>query len=249
MVTCGIDLAAEPKKTAVATLRWEDGRATVESVQLGAGDEQLLAAIGAADRTGIDCPLGWPRSFVEFVARQQDGTFVAPADVAGSTWRVPLRFRKTDEFVRRQEGGRWPLSVSTDLIGVTAMRAVSLLADLAAAGAPVDRTGRGSVAEVYPAAALRIWGIPYSGYKGAANSVVLTAVFDAFAAAAPWLDFADAEPLCRRSDDAFDAVVAAVVARAAALGSVTWPSEEDVPYARTEGWILLPTGPLSELGC
>ena len=92
MLTCGIDLAAEPKKTAVAMLRWHEAGATVESVRLGADDAQLLEAIAQADKTGIDCPLGWPRAFVEFVVQQQDGAFTAPRDVAGSTWRVPLLF-------------------------------------------------------------------------------------------------------------------------------------------------------------
>ena len=246
MLTCGIDLAAEPAKTAVATLSWHDGRATVQQVRLGADDRQLLAAIGESFRTGIDCPLGWPDTFVEFVARQRDGTFTAPADVAGSAWRRPLSYRKTDEFVRRQTG-LIPLSVSTDRIGVTAMRAVSLLADLAAAGFPVDRSGVGAVAEVYPAAALRHWGIRHRGYKGVGNATVLTESVSALAEVAPWLELGDFGALCRRSDDAFDAVIAALVARAAALGAVTWAAGEDAVSASTEGWILLPTCGLDAL--
>ncbi len=31
---------------------------------------------------------------------------------------------------------------------------------------PVDVSGTGKVVEVYPALALRIWGLPYRGYEG-----------------------------------------------------------------------------------
>lgn len=54
--------------------------------------------------------------------------------------RRELRYRATDYRVR-QITGRWPLSVSTDRIGVAAMRCASLLDSLAAQGAPVDRCG------------------------------------------------------------------------------------------------------------
>jgi hypothetical protein len=76
---------------------------------------------------------------------------------------------------------------------------------------------------------------------------VLGELFDALAVAAPWLRFGDHEPLCRRSDHALDAVLAALTARAAALGRVTSPAEQDRAAAAVEGWIALPSGPLAEL--
>jgi hypothetical protein len=66
-------------------------------------------------------------------------------------------------------------------------------------------------------------------------------------AAAPWLDLGSFEPLCRTSHDAFDAVIAALVARAAALGQILQPDAEQREAARTEGWIALPTCGLSGL--
>ncbi len=54
------------------------------------------------------------------------------------------------------------------------------------------------------------------------------------------------EDVCR-SDDALDAVVAAMTARAAALGQVTVPGSDDAAVAPHEGWIALPTCTLEEL--
>lgn len=67
----GIDLAAEPKKTGVAWLEWDQGSARVADLQLGASDNDLVDAMSIATKSGIDCPLGWPREFVAFITRHQ----------------------------------------------------------------------------------------------------------------------------------------------------------------------------------
>ena len=55
----GVDLSAEPRKTAVAVLRSVDARATaLESVALGATDADILEAATSADRIAVDCPFG-----------------------------------------------------------------------------------------------------------------------------------------------------------------------------------------------
>jgi hypothetical protein len=54
--------------------------------------------------------------------------------------------------------------------------------------------------------------------------------------------------LCRGSDHALDAVVAAITARCAAIGLATRPDGDQLAAARTEGWIALPTAPL-EAAC
>lgn len=101
--------------------------------------------------------------------------------------------------------------------------------------------------EVYPAASLRIWGLPDRGYKRTANLPRLADLVDRLRAAAPWLDLGAYEPLCRGSDHAFDAVVAALTARAAALTLATRPADDEVAAARVEGWIAVPTAPLDAL--
>jgi predicted nuclease with RNAse H fold len=246
VLTVGVDLAAEPVNTAVTRILWTSGRAEIQGLVIGADDAVLVAEIGAADKAGIDCPLGWPRRFVEFVAQHQADAFVAPVDVAGRDWRRLLANRETD-LVTRDVIGLVPLSVAADRIGVAAMRCAGLQARLAAEGRPVDRSGAGVVVEVYPAAALKHWELPFRRYKGAVNAGVRDEMVDRLAAAAPWLRFAAFEEACRRSDHALDAVVAALNARAAALGRVTGPSVAQAAAARTEGWIALPTDSLAGL--
>jgi hypothetical protein len=54
--------------------------------------------------------------------------------------------------------------------------------------------------------------------------------------------------LCVQSDDAFDAVIAALTARAQALKQTTTPAAGfQHEQAKREGWIVLPTRPLSTL--
>jgi hypothetical protein len=139
VLTVGVDLAAEAVNTAVARMRWAGGGAQVVALAVGADDVLLVAEIAAADKAGIDCPLGWPRRFVEFVAQHQAGQFVTPVDVAGKDWRRRLALRETD-LVTRQQTGLVPLSVATDRIGLAAMRCAGLLAHLTATGRPADRS-------------------------------------------------------------------------------------------------------------
>ena len=63
----------------------------------------------------------------------------------------------------------------------------------------------------------------------------------------PWLDLGAYEEKRRLSDDALDAVIAALTARASALLMTTAPPPEHIGAARREGWIALPAGPLSKL--
>ncbi|MEU1883078.1 DUF429 domain-containing protein [Streptosporangium sp. NPDC020072] len=247
MITVGVDLAAEAVRTAVAWLDWSDGGARVREVVVGADDDLIVEALMGADKAGVDCPFGWPDRFVDFVTAHRNGHVEVPAEVAGRTWRGDLTYRVTDRVVVESTGQR-PLSVSADRIGHTAMRCAALLAELARRGRPVDRAGNGVVVEVYPAASLRCWGLTSNGYKRAANLGTLGLLVDQLQETASWLDLGTHEQLCRRSDDATDAVVAAITARAAALGRVTTPTQEQAPTARSEGWIALPTGALRDLG-
>ena len=112
---------------------------------------------------------------------------------------------------------------------------------------PVDRAGAGQVVEVYPAAALKCWHLPFQTYKGPLHRAALGGLVDALLEALPGLDLDQAEPLCRQSDDAFDAVVCALVARAAALGMTAGPPDHLAQLAASEGWIMLPTAALTQL--
>jgi predicted RNase H-like nuclease len=146
--------------------------------------------------------------------------------------------------------GSWPLSVSTDRIGVAAMRCARLLDSLAAQGTPVDRAGSGRVVEVYPAAALHVWNLLRPAYKRDRN--VLDAMVTELLARLPSLHFPAGDEQFRRNNDVFDALICALVARAAQRGATALPQTEDQQrQATSEGWIHLPDGgpeSLAQLG-
>ncbi len=185
---------------------------------------------------GVDCPLGWPSAFTDLVLAHRRGS--TPADAGADVIaRRRLALRRTD-FVVRQRTGRWPLSVSADLIAYPAMRCAGLQARIGRAG-PVRRSGIGSVlAEVYPAAALSRWSIPAARPKK--DPVLLAAVVERLARRAPRLRWGAHMGLCRVSHDAFDAVIAALVAAAVVLGRTELPGPDDLAAADEEGWIHLP---------
>lgn len=235
MLTLGIDLAAQPDRTGLCLVEWQAGTAEVRSVVCGADDPRIIEAIEGADRVGIDVPFGWPEEFVEFVVASRRSGDLPLADVDH------LRYRETDRVVRAVTGRR-PLSVSSDLIAVPAFRAMRILAALAARGHAVDRSGAGEVVEAYPAAALRQWGFTASGYKGAKGRELRVDLVQALRTRAhAWLKLDDrGHALCCRTDNALDALVAALVARAAACALCEPIPPECHARALVEGWIALP---------
>ena len=154
MRTFGIDLSADPARTGACRIDWD---AASVSFLSHAGDAELVAAAVASDMTAIDVPLGWPDQFVEAIVAHREGRGWPPVATESPADRVPLRYRVTD--VAAMAAGARPLSVSSDLIGVAAMRGARLQHLLGAAGVPVDRSGvTGRVVEVYPAAAAALEG-------------------------------------------------------------------------------------------
>jgi predicted nuclease with RNAse H fold len=235
-----------PERTALASIEWTGTRAVVRDVVCPAGDEVILEVIGQVGKTGIDCPFGWPDAFVDFVATHRSGRVALVPDGLVTGWRRPLTMRRADVFVR-EKLRLAPLSVSADWIAHVALRCAVLLAKLDAAGRPVDRSGAGAVVEVYPAASLLGWGLRHRGYKQPRAPEVLAAVAGDLLAAAPWLDCGPHEETIRRSHDAFDAVIAALTARAASQGQTWPPGEDNLAAARTEGWIAIPNSPIGQL--
>ncbi len=74
MVTLGVDLASQPKRTATCRIRWDGSSAVVESLSLGATDADLLRAFQHADKIGIDAPFGWPARFVRAIHAYSSST-------------------------------------------------------------------------------------------------------------------------------------------------------------------------------
>jgi predicted nuclease with RNAse H fold len=246
--TLGVDLAAATKKTAAAVIEWRGGSARLVHLGLDVSDQDIVDLFRAADMTGIDCPVGWPDALVPFLTGHS--TFDAGPVLAhdGIEGRRLLAYRDTDRFVTARTG-LIPLSVSADRLAHPAMRCAVIQAKIAAHHGPQLRDGSGRLAEVYPAASLKIWGLNARGYKGRGSSEAgrLSVLLGNLREQAPWLDLDGQEDRLAASDDMFDAVVASLTARAVALGRTAGPDDTHSKAARTEGWIHLPTCSLDGL--
>jgi predicted nuclease with RNAse H fold len=248
--TLGVDLAAATRKTAVAVLEWAGGRARLEHLALDVSDDEILRLFGSAGMTGVDCPVGWPDAFLPFLAGHLNFDAHPVLDHDGIEGRRLLAYRDTDRFVTARTG-LIPLSVSADRLAHPAMRCAVIQAKIARDMGLQPRDGSGRLAEVYPAASLKLWGLLARGYKGrgATETGRLALLLDGLIRAAPWLDLAGSEDKLAASDDLFDALIASLTARAVALGRTLRPDDSHAKAARTEGWIHLPAGGLSELSC
>ena len=243
-----MDLAAATKKTAAAVLEWGSGGARLAHLSLGVDDDEIVRLFGSCDLTGIDCPVGWPDAFLPFIAGHLAGDERPVLDHDGIEGRRLLAYRDTDRFVTARTG-LIPLSVSADRLAHPAMRCAVIQAKIAREHGQQPRDGSGRLAEVYPAASLKSWGLLARGYKGRGGPETqrLAGLLAGLKEAAPWLDLAGGETALAGSDDLFDALVAALTARAVALGSTLRPDPDHAGAARTEGWIHLPAGGLPAL--
>jgi len=237
MKTAGVDFASQNKNTAVCIINWDRGDLGVESVCTGIDDDFVRALAANVNHLGIDIPLGWPIAFSDAVHDY----------VHGKPWpntydhknNKDFRYRRTDIWVKMDLKLSWPLSVSTDRIAIPAMRAASLFQSL---DTPVARDGSGVVVEVYPAAALRSWKLDWKGYKKPEDSAkpeeILTAILgqlgDGFNV--------DQEVQSRlhENDNALDAFISALVARAHAIRKCHSIPDVDLAVALREGWIAVP---------
>jgi predicted nuclease with RNAse H fold len=240
MLTLGIDLASDDRNTATCAIQWSEHRALVAEPCVGRSNTELVAEIKSADIAAIDAPFGWPDAFVSALSSYHWlGSW--PQTWPDRDGLSRLRFRDTDLWVGR--AARVPLSVSSERIAVCAFRCAALL-EQASGSAGVDRTGSEKVCEVYPAAALKVWGFDPRGYKRALGTTRRNQLLtELVASTGDWLTLMGAcSEICVASDHAFDALVAALVGRAVALGQTTPPPRDEAGAARAarEGWIHLP---------
>jgi predicted nuclease with RNAse H fold len=243
VVTLGIDLSAQDDGTAACSIRWDDGLAVVGVPERGLSNSDLLRLITDADWTGIDAPFSWPVPFRDALAEHGErGGW--DEDYRSSRFQ----YRATDLFVTGI--ARRPLSVSTDRIGVTAMRCARLLEEIGSErGRRLDLTGRDRVVEVYPAGALSAWGAKEAGFDpqgyktGPQAREKRRELVGAFVRGTRgWLEFPEpAQHECVERHDPLDAFVAALATRAAQLGRTREPeTDEQRRLAPIEGWVHLP---------
>lgn len=253
LVTVGVDLAAEPTGTAVVAITWHAAGARAEVVFDGQKskpeDDDLLRVLGDERyaKVGVDCPFGWPVGFVDAVLAHDRGR-PWPGGAGGDA-RRHLRYRLTDHAVHeRFPGDRWPLSVSSDLIGVNAMRWASIAQRYEDDHGPIDRTGGGTLVEVYPAAAMRHWQVHVEGYKADNAKAVgkRHEVVHLLHRSLPGLvpqQLVVAMEHKKLGDDVLDALIAALVAGAASVDATDPPPPVGTARRRTaetEGWIAVP---------
>ena len=95
---------------------------------------------------------------------------------------------------------------------------------------------------------LRCWGLSLSCLQGRKRRAAREELIGALLERTPWLDLRAYADLCAASDDALDAVIAALTSRAAALSKTSTPDEAHLlQQARREGWIVLPEAQLESL--
>lgn len=244
MLIAGLDLSAEPKGTALSVLEVSSVGVKLQTLELGLRDSQIVAAATSVGKIGIDCALGWPIEFVEFLQQHAAATPESSPFEGSIELRRTLAYRETDRMVR-EETKRWPLSVSTDRLGMAAIRCAGLLSAIAATGANTSRAGEGLVVEVYPAASMRIWQLDSAGYRNDAD--VRARLLRDLCTVAPWLVVSGHEALLTESHDAFDSLIAALATLAVVVGHATKPPEHMLERARVEGWVHLPSASLAEV--
>ncbi|MFF2346742.1 DUF429 domain-containing protein [Pseudarthrobacter sp. NPDC058119] len=242
MKTLGVDLAAATKKTAAAVIDWSDDRARLSHLALDVDDQEIVDLFGSCDMTGVDCPVGWPDALIPFLTGHLEFNAGPVLEHDGIAGRRLLAYRDTDRFCTAQTG-LIPLSVSADRLAHPAMRCAAIQAKIAQLHGPQPRDGSGRLAEVYPAASLKIWGLNGRGYKGRGvpEAERLGLLLATLEEQAPWLDLAGHREQITASDDLFDAVIASLTARAVGRRRTLLPDDAHAKAGRSEGWIHLPS--------
>jgi len=244
MITVGVDLASQSNDTAIAVVEWGPGRSRALRVVLGADDEMILDEAKRADTIGIGSPFGWPDPFYDFITQNRVGKVDEPRRAATVSGRDEIMYRTTERRVRDWLGLKLMPSTS-NMLGSTVLRCAGLQTRLMEDGVAVTRGAGGRVIEVFAPASLMAWGLHEPAYKtqSASRARILEQ-----AARRLSLDLGEYRALCVESDDAADALVGAMTARAVALGLWRAPVDDDEKaHAATEGWICVPNGTIETL--
>lgn len=236
--------------------------ATLPATGFVADDRGLVELVDRGTIIGLDSPLGWPDDFVSAVtAHRVSARWPSFEHRSTDKMRESLRHRRTDLFVRSLDLGSTPLSVSSDLIGVVAMRGAWLQSAWAQRWGRLEpRDGSGRLVETYPAAALRAWGLlarrgvryKGGGTEGARESQRAEReriMREIEQQSDKWLKVtAELRRAAIESDHVLDAFVSALVALAARVNATYSVPRESAEAARREGWIHVPSEEFVSLG-
>ncbi len=238
----GIDCATEPKKRGIAFGHCSNNVTTCEvsSYEIGLTDEEIASRVhqifaGQATKVllALDAPLGWPIALGNSLVIHMAGQSLPTS--------ADMMFRReTDRFIKRT-CNKQPLDVGADRIARTAHSALTLLAtisgvigiDIPLAWSP-DFKGIAAI-EVYPAATLRAYDLPDSGYKdkmGKADEAVRKKIIDELP---PSLTLPNDRTLLLKNADALDATICVL----AGIDFLSCQAHKptDKTLAHKEGWI------------
>jgi Protein of unknown function (DUF429) len=226
---------------------------------------QRLADVLASKQfsaAAIDAPFSLPSRYVPVGARQEllemvdalsldtDAPFPngPPLITLAETVAIldPLRPLDPLKPLRRTE--RWWADGGTNVRstlwwtprGGAPFAAAACMKLLAPAGSPPpcwpwSSKTEGLVAEAFPAAQLRSWGLPFKKYDGSKGSDVRQQIVRGLE---PRVNFDRFRKPAEESADALDAVISSFAALAAYRGNVIRPDADDTTVSR-EGWIAV----------
>jgi predicted nuclease with RNAse H fold len=232
----GIDCATAPERVGMALGEWQDNHLTILAVTSGRSRSPLEIVIDwltgkATTLLAMDAPLGWPAGF----------GVVFPSHQAGMPIEIePNHFfrRYTDSFIHAKIG-KLPLDVGADRIARTAHAALQLMDDIGRAAnqsiglawSPEIPKGVHAI-EIYPAATLKVNGMPSSGYKNSSQTYQRQSILDFLAQKT---DIQCDTNLAVDNADCLDAMVCLLAGCDFLNGEVMPPDDEHL--ARKEGWI------------
>ena len=250
----GIDCATKDEKVGLARATLTNGRLYISDARKSKRREStpisiLIEWIGDGSvptLLALDAPLGWPMQMGERL-REHNAGDALPVDAD------KFFSRETDRFIRDHHGKR-PLDVGADLVGRTALAALTLLDDVAKNRPKPDRvpllwfsTQPFTLAaiEVYPAVTLASRSVNASGYKTPsdrqAREMMLTGLAQSEAAFAE-IDTGTTAAMLADAD-VFDAAVCALAGADMLRGTSVGPNEHGfAEIAKHEGWIWAPKG-------
>ncbi|WP_321992608.1 DUF429 domain-containing protein [Marispirochaeta aestuarii] len=239
----GIDCAVDPSNTGLCLAQYRKGEA-LRVLEACSGFKDSPAEIaarwiaanpGLPVLLGMDAPLGWPVSLSEALRTHRAG------DVLPSAANELFR-RYTDVFTARAIGKR-PMDVGADRIARTAHAALRLLDEIRrlsslsfSPGWDPRAAARSAVLETYPAAWLKVSGLPDRSYKKKEQldqrKFILAELEKELFMEVP------REPFLEDAD-ILDALVCTLVCRDYREGRVIRPPAEKESLVRREGWIWL----------